>query len=342
MCFPLFFISLRSQILVVMTYQEILAAAQTLSETERASLVSALSSGSVSLSDSPRLSQLLDKQGSCPHCGGRHYYRFGKDKGAQRFKCKDCGRTFTEYTGTWQEGLHKKGLVGRYLELMAGQKSLDKISATLHINKKTAFDWRHKILGTFKQDKGGSFSGIVESDETFFEESEKGNRHLERPARKRGTDPKNRGISDNKSKVIVTADRKNDLNMTCCGKGRLTKADIAESLETPLDKDVILCSDGHVSYKGYADDNHLKHVVLRDDLKQRVKQGRFHIQHVNSLHSRLKKWIASVFWGVSTKYLQNYLNWFKVVETVLKKESNQANALLRLSMMEDNVHFTTQ
>lgn len=342
MCFPLFFISLRPQILVVMTYQEILAAAQTLSETERASLVSALSSGSVSLSDSPRLSQLLDKQGSCPHCGGRHYYRFGKDKGAQRFKCKDCGRTFTEYTGTWQEGLHKKGLVGRYLELMAGQKSLDKISATLHINKKTAFDWRHKILGTFKQDKGGSFSGIVESDETFFEESEKGNRHLERPARKRGTDPKNRGISDNKSKVIVTADRKNDLNMTCCGKGRLTKADIAESLETPLDKDVILCSDSHVSYKGYADDNHLKHVVLRDDLKQRVKQGRFHIQHVNSLHSRLKKWIASVFWGVSTKYLQNYLNWFKVVETVLKKESNQANALLRLSMMEDNVHFTTQ
>lgn len=342
MCFPLFFISLRPQILVVMTYQEILAAAQTLSETERVSLVSALSSGSVSLSDSPRLSQLLDKQGSCPHCGGRHYYRFGKDKGAQRFKCKDCGRTFTEYTGTWQEGLHKKGLVGRYLELMAGQKSLDKISAALHINKKTAFDWRHKILGTFKQDKGGSFSGIVESDETFFEESEKGNRHLERPARKRGTDPKNRGISDNKSKVIVTADRKNDLNMTCCGKGRLTKADIAESLETPLDKDVILCSDGHVSYKGYADDNHLKHVVLRDDLKQRVKQGRFHIQHVNSLHSKLKKWIASVFWGVSTKYLQNYLNWFKVVETVLKKESNQANALLRLSMMEDNVHFTTQ
>lgn len=342
MCFPLFFISLRPQILVVMTYQEILAAAQTLSETERASLVSALSSGSVSLSDSPRLSQLLDKQGSCPHCGGRHYYRFGKDKGAQRFKCKDCGRTFTEYTGTWQEGLHKKGLVGRYLELMAGQKSLDKISAALHINKKTAFDWRHKILGTFKQDKGGSFSGIVESDETFFEESEKGNRHLERPARKRGTDPKNRGISDNKSKVIVTADRKNDLNMTCCGKGRLTKADIAESLETPLDKDVILCSDAHVSYKGYADDNHLKHVVLRDDLKQRVKQGRFHIQHVNSLHSKLKKWIASVFWGISTKYLQNYLNWFKVVETVLKKESNQANALLKLSMMEDNVHFTTQ
>lgn len=170
----------------VMTYQEILAAVLSLPLEERVSLVSALSSKIVPASPSPRLFQLLNKQGSCPHCGGKHYYRFGKDKGAQRFNCKDCRRTFTEYTGTWQDGLHKKELVRRYLELMSEQKSLDNISSSLKINKKTAFDWRHKILGTFKQDEGSSFSGIVESDETFFEESEKGNRHLGRPPRKKG------------------------------------------------------------------------------------------------------------------------------------------------------------
>lgn len=325
-----------------MTYQEILEAALSLSPAERDSLVLSLSSSSPVEVPSPRLSRLLDKQGSCPHCGGKHYYRFGKDKGAQRFKCKDCGRTFTEYTGTWQDGLHKKELVGRYLELMSEQKSLDKISATLKINKKTAFDWRHKILGAFKQDEGSSFSGIVESDETFFEESEKGNRHLARPPRKRGSSPKNPGISDNKAKVIVTADRKNDLNMTCCGHGRLTKKDIVESLHTPLPKDVVLCSDGHASYKGYASDNRLKHVVLREDLKQRVKLERFHIQHVNSLHNRLKKWIAGTFWGVATKYLQNYLNWFKAIETVLKNEKNQTEALWKMSMAERSLNFTTQ
>lgn len=236
----------------------------------------------------------------------------------------------------------KKELVGRYLELMSEQKSLDKISATLKINKKTAFDWRHKILRTFKQDDRSSFSGIVESDETFFEESEKGNRHLARPPRKRGSDPKNPSISDNRAKVIVTADRKNDLNMTCCGHGRLTKKDIAESLHTPLPKDVVLCSDGHASYKGYASDNRLKHVVLREDLKQRVKLERFHIQHVNSLHNRLKKWIATTFWSVATKYLQNYLNWFKAIETVLKNEKNQTVALWNMSMMERNLNFATQ
>ena len=132
-----------------MTYNEILSAAKSLSETERQSLVQALSVGNLceaAVPASSRLSSLLEKQGCCPHCGGTRYYRFGKDHGTQRFKCKDCGRTFTEYTGTWQQKLHKKWLVKAYMRLMSEQKSLDKISAALHINKKTAFDWRHKIL----------------------------------------------------------------------------------------------------------------------------------------------------------------------------------------------------
>ena len=122
-----------------MTYHEILSAAQSLSETERQSLVQALSLGNqceARVPESSRLSALLEKQGRCPHCGGSRYYRFGKDYGTQRFKCKDCGRTFTEYTGTWQQKLHKKGLVKAYVRLMSEQKSLDKISAALHINKR--------------------------------------------------------------------------------------------------------------------------------------------------------------------------------------------------------------
>ena len=98
-----------------MTYSEILSAAQSLSEAERRSLVQALSSENrceARVPESSRLSALLEKQGCCPHCGGSRYYRFGKDHGTQRFKCKDCGRTFTEYTGTWQQKLHKKGLAG--------------------------------------------------------------------------------------------------------------------------------------------------------------------------------------------------------------------------------------
>ena len=71
------------------------------------------------------------------------------------------------------------------------------------------------------------------------------------------------------------------------------------------------------------------------------QEGFFHIQHVNSLHNRLKKWLNGTFWGVATKYMQDYLNWFKVKETVLKFCNDQADELLGLSMNHYNVKFAT-
>lgn len=44
-----------------------------------------------------------------------------------------------------------------------------------------------------------------------------------------------------------------------------------------------------------------------------MKKGIFHIQHVNNFHSRLKTWIRR-FQDVATKYLDNYLYWFRWLE----------------------------
>ena len=40
------------------------------------------------------------------------------------------------------------------------------------------------------------------------------------------------------------------------------------------------------------------------------KEGIYPIQHVNSLHSNLKKWMSR-FNGVASKYINNYMKWFK-------------------------------
>jgi transposase-like protein len=302
-----------------MNYQDILLSAKLLSSYDQARLVSELLCQSEEDYLSIRRRQLYDKQAGCPWCSGKHYFKWGIDKGSQRFKCKDCRRTFTEYSGTWLDGLHKKSLVIDYIELMIEGKSLDKISARLAINKKTAFDWRHKILSSFGQDSGNELSGIVESDETFFEESQKGNRDLGGTGRKRGaasshTGTGKRGVSDNKVAVIATIDRQGGMNLCAATMGRIRKEDIARSIGQPLPSDAVLCTDGHVSYKGFAIDNKLEHITLRADLKQYVKHGVYHIQNVNSIHHRLKKWIDGTFWGVSTKYLQNYLAWFRLNE----------------------------
>ena len=293
---------------------------------------------------------LLDnRQGRCAHCGHSKYVKFGVDKGSQRYKCKSCNRSFTEYTGTWMAGIHKKDKIDSYLQLMLEEQSLDKIKVNLQINKKTAFDWRHKILASIQDSDKGDFTGITESDETFFLHSDKGREVKERESRKRGGSASKRGINKEHIAVIVTQDRKRQMELTVATTGRLKKQDIEHSIGERLTPQTILCSDSHVSYKGFAIDNKLEHHALRSDMKQRVKNGVYHIQHVNSTHRRVKKWIDNKFWGVSTKYLQQYLNWFRLKEILKNSRSyvkqfaqrsvEDINAYTRYKQIHDRYHL---
>ena len=277
---------------------------------------------------------LNNKQGFCPHCGDNKYVKFGFKSNSQRYKCKSCARSFTEFTGTWMAGIHSKDKLDAYLALMMEEKSLDKIKTALSMNKKTAFDWRHKILASLSNTDTDDFTGITESDETFFLNSEKGRKVTNRESRKRGGKSNKRGISNDQVAVIVTQDRKSTLDLTVATMGRLKKVDIEKAIGNRIHpKKTILCSDAHVSYKGFAIDNQLEHHSLKGTLKQRVKKGVYHIQHVNSTHNRIKKWIDNRFWGVSTKYLQQYLNWYRVKEKI--KNRNDKLKVFTQKVAED-------
>lgn len=271
---------------------------------------------------------LDNKMGKCPHCSHDKYVRFGVDKGSQRYKCKSCNRSFTEYTGTWMAGLRRRDVVSAYLNLMIEEKSLDKISKTLKINKKTAFDWRHKILASLNNDDDqNDFTGITESDETFFLRSEKGMEVKGRKSRKRGGKSNKRGVSNDQVAVIVTQDRKSTLDLSVATLGRIGKEDIGNAIGKRIKKGVtILCSDAHHSYKGFAKDNKMEFHAINASKGERVK-GNYHIQHVNSTHNRIKKWIENTFWGVSTKYLQQYLNWYRIKESI-KFRNDRVNAFI--------------
>lgn len=305
-----------------MDLQELKNSLTDLSAQERQELQKELESLSGLSSITPKSQEsrrhILDnKLGCCPHCSHAKYVKFGVDKGSQRYKCKSCKRSFTEYTGTWMAGLQRKDKIDDYLKLMLQEKSLDKIKEALSINKKTAFDWRHKILSSLSENDKDDFTGITESDETFFLNSEKGRSVTEREPRKRGGSSKSRGISNDQVAVIVTQDRKSGLDLTVATMGRLKKRDIEKAIGNRIKPNqTILCSDAHVSYKGFAIDNKIEHHALKAIIKQRVKNKIYHIQHVNSTHNRVKKWIDNTFWGVSTKYLQQYLHWYRIKEKI--------------------------
>lgn len=278
-----------------------------------------------------------NKQIGCPHCKSSKYVKYGIDKGSQRYKCKDCGKSFTEFTGTWMANIKKKDLLLLYFKEIENESSLDKITKLLSISKQTAFDWRHKILSSIQDSDKDDFKGITESDETFFLRSEKGCKSLNRKARKRGGKSKKTGINREYVAVIVTKDRLSQVDITVSNLGRIKKDDISYAIGERVNANTIMCTDGHLSYKSFALANNIEHHVIRADLKEFVKNKKFHIQHINSTHSHLKNWIDKKFWGVSTKYLQKYMNWFRAKE-LLKGSTNFLEEFIKLTVVDDKAY----
>ena len=71
----------------------------------------------------------------------------------------------------------------------------------------------------------------------------------------------------------------------------------------------IVCTDKEKSYIKFAKENDLEHIRLEE---YKSKRGIYHINHINSFHSRLKRFIDG-FRGVSTKHLNNYLVWNSII-----------------------------
>lgn len=68
----------------------------------------------------------------------------------------------------------------------------------------TAFYWRHKVLYALRSLCFSTLRGIIESDETYFLESDKGKKQVEhRKPRKRGGVATKRGISNEQINVVV-------------------------------------------------------------------------------------------------------------------------------------------
>lgn len=251
----------------------------------------------------------------CPHCQSTEIRANGRLKGVQRYVCKGCGKNFSETTGKFWYNIKKKDKVAKYLYCLLSGHSIRKSARETGISIQTSFDWRHKLLTSFGSTVVEGFKGILESDDLFFPYSEKGNRNLDRPARKRGSKAAKSGISDEKVAVIASCDRSGNKDLKVVTTGRISKKDIDGALDGKLAKVTVLCSDGHRSYTAFAKDKDMAHKKFNASKGQRAVDKIYHVQNVNNMDMRLRKFMDS-FNGVATKYLQNYLNWFLVLEKI--------------------------
>ena len=149
---------------------------------------------------------LDERRSECPHCDSAHYSNVGIDKGSRRYRCRNCKRSFTEYTGTWLSGIRRKELIPEFLRTMEIQMSLKKTAKHLGISESTAFMWRHRLLSSVEQMEKQPFKGITESDETFYLHSQKGKKCEHRAPRRRGGGHI-RGVTSEYASLLTVMDR---------------------------------------------------------------------------------------------------------------------------------------
>ena len=265
-----------------MTIQEIV---NTLNISEKEDLYKLLRKelGTVPELEKIKTEQTKEIRTICPHCQSTDIYGHGKHKGRKRYKCKQCKKTFNDFTGTAISGLKKLEKFQEYLELVIESTTIRKAAKALGVSTKTIFDWRHKLLSSLATMNGQSFFGIVECDDKQLDISEKGNKKLDRVSYKRPSDRiKKRGVSNDKISIMVATDRKGNPTMQVAKIGRIDAESIEKTIGGLVSTYNTLCSDSHPSIISWAMSKKLEHHTFIAS-KQHVKNKCYHVQHVNSL-----------------------------------------------------------
>lgn len=279
----------------------------------------------------------------CPHCSSTKVYKRGKQKGVQMYRCNACNKWYSETTGTALYDIKLKSKWQSYLNCMEKGMSIKKIAKELHISIQTSFDWRHKILASLSGYVPEQLSTEVECDELELALSNKGSKSLKRKPRKRGTDFKRNQNSDEVTTVqVVTAVQRNgDKYLKAVASKRLSKEEIAKVFDGKLADNTTLITDKHSSYKAFAKSKPtIKHkTLLAKDHVDKIDSS-IHLQKVNNVHSQLRTFLRP-FNGVSSKYLQNYLNWYAYLDKIKNSKTTLKQWFVSM-LLTDQAYYLFQ
>jgi transposase-like protein len=215
-------------------------------------------------------------------------------------------------TGTPLARLRKKERWLPYLQCVLESRTVRDAARVVNVHRTTSFRWRHRFVPGAMRVRPQTLSAIVEADETYRLESQKGSRTLTRPARKRGGVAKRRGINREHDCLLVARDRNGQTLDFHTGRGQVTVEQLHRCLKPVLPADVLLISDGAVAYQHFAAQADITHEAVNVQAGVRGR-GAIHIQNVNSWHSRFKSWLVR-FRGVASRYLINYSGWQRMLD----------------------------
>lgn len=279
----------------------------------------------------------------CPHCGSMKHIKKGIAYNKQRYLCKECHRNFSITTHSILSNSQLDLSIWlKYVECFVNCSSLRVAASTSGVSLKTSFFMRHRILeciskyiGEFRLNENES----CEMDECFIRESFKGNHtkskvKLPRPAHKRGKDHIKPGMSSDQICLLTAINAKQDVFASIACRGAIDAKTTKELIHSNIVTGSIVNTDKKKSYIRVFSEMKVEHNRY-DSKKDKGK-----LNFINSLHSRIKSFFQK-YRGVSTRRLENYVAWFKWIESYKKINHNDVKKELLLNQIANGKYKTT-
>lgn len=248
----------------------------------------------------------------CPKCGSIHIKKNGKYKNRQLYKCKDCNRKFNELTNTpfHHTRLDYKQIETAY-ECLVDKLPIRKSVKKIGVSTKTAFTLKFKLITCLKETAEKDYlKGKIELDEYYLSVNLKGTKkdkmpRISKPRKKHGTGTS--GISKHTVCITSGVDENDHIIFKVAGAGNVTSEMIKKTIASKIQNPTKIVTDCKSSYESVAKENNWNLKQVKSKCYTDTEGN--NLANINSLHSELTLFLSH-FHGVSTKHLQEYLDWF--------------------------------
>ena len=244
---------------------------------------------------------------ACPHCDGTCIQKWGHFAGRQRFRCRDCRRTFSCFTGTPLRYLKRVERWRTFLWCLEGRLTVRQCGVVVGIDKNTALRWRHRALDQWRCEPQRRMRGRVAIGEFSIPLNEKGTRRLGRRPRRHGHAPGRATVDLVRIGLIaaIETDAKGApaLMIRSTDVWPPGRSDYERILGARFSHvDEIAGSQGRLCpVAGFAGSVGIAY---------RTERGGDRAKCVWCLRSDLRRWLRPLR-GVATSRLDNYLEWFR-------------------------------
>ncbi len=241
----------------------------------------------------------------CPTCSSKHYIKYGSFKGIQRYKCKECDKTFSSASNSlWSYSKKDPIKWTKFVEYVLERKSLRFCAEKLEISLVTAFYWRHKVLHGLTFDSiPAILSGDVHIAKKLILENFKGCRNIIPSVR-------------HNIWVVAAKDYDDSIIVKPISRCHWHLPSFNQKIYYLIEKEAYIVPYG---------DRYIS-LVAKAHNKKRIKEVQSD-KLIWSFQIIIEKWLKK-YHGVASKYLEKYLSLFILFLT--KKEINYMDLSKRL------------